>query len=252
MNQDLIHRIEITIQKAIVDSNDKEESSTIFDYFLEECENYYKSPSHSIYELKQKQSTKIKGDIFEHFCLLYFKKIYGLQEIWLLQDLPENILQTLGLKRNDLGIDLIGIDYKLRYYAIQAKYRNRKNMYKKYRGLTWKQLSTFYALVYRTGPYYKHVVITTCDYVRHIGGRKTSQDQSICYTRLKNILKEKWMELANYGTGHKLVNYIADKTNDKNEQEKTTKKEIIIIRKKNSNPSLERLRELRVKNYEKI
>ena len=67
-----------------------------------------------------------------------------------------------------MGIDLLGIDDEDRYYAIQAKYRKRPNSEKKI-SITWKQLSTFYALCLNSGPYHKHIIITTADYVRHIG-----------------------------------------------------------------------------------
>ena len=42
--------------------------------------------------------------------------------------------------------------------------------------LSWKQLSTFYALC---RPFDKYIIMTNCDYVRH-QGVKTNKDLSIC------------------------------------------------------------------------
>jgi hypothetical protein len=86
-----------------------------------------------------------------------------------------------------MGIDLIGY-HKGGYYAVQAKYRNRTA---KTRGsgsvvVSWKTLSTFYALVSRTGPYAGHWVMTTADCVRHVG-KKSDKDHSVCFRRFAGL-----------------------------------------------------------------
>ena len=170
----------------------------MIDEFLNVCENYYNKPCHNIAELKQK-NTKLKGDIFEEFCYRYMKICYGLKEIWYFKNIPEDVRNKLNLGKNDMGIDFVGIDFENKFYAIQAKYRKRKK--NKKIGVTWKQLSTFYALALKTGPYVKHIVFTNADYVRHVG-KKTKKDQTINYNKLKKISHFDWMKLADLNNNH--------------------------------------------------
>tara|TARA_R100001163_G_C5068510_1_gene209042 strand:- start:14167 stop:14865 length:699 start_codon:yes stop_codon:yes gene_type:complete len=162
---------------------------------MEKCRLYYDKPAHSIREIKENMNTKLKGDIFEHLSYKYFKHCMKLQDVWLLKDAPAEILTKLNLRKHDLGIDLIGRDSRNRFYAIQAKYR-KKNQYKSKNVLGWKTLSTFYGLVVKTGPWFKHVIITNADYVRHIGGKKTFKDKSICLGTLRGIKLHQWQEMA--------------------------------------------------------
>ena len=193
-------QVEQNIQKAVFESYSNP-SLNIFDRFIDLCQTHYDRPVHSITELRERKNTKTKGDIFEYFCLKYLKCCCNMQEVWLLQDIPNDILSKLNLKRYDMGIDIISLDSNDKFHAVQAKYR-KKNKYKAKSGMTWKQLSTFYALVNRSGPYHKHVVMTNADYVRHVG-KKTRKDQSICLGTLRNISKEKWLLMANMH-GHTL------------------------------------------------
>lgn len=189
MNPAIIKKIEHEIGQILNGQSDR----ATFDLFLEAMERFYQKPAHSLIELKERDSTKIRGDIFEHFCFLYLTRVLNWQ-VWFLKDLPIELSTQFGLKKHDLGIDLIGFD-KNRYYAIQAKYRTRN--VKNYRGasvLSWKQLSTFYALAQRTGPYHQHWVMTTADYVRHVGNR-SDKDRSLCYRTFKGLNREKWLKI---------------------------------------------------------
>ena len=100
MNEQVINQLKTYIGSSI-NSN-----GNIFDTFIEKCKFYYEQPAHSIAQIKLKQNTKLKGDIFEHFCYLYFSKVKG-WETYFLQDVPSNLKTQLGLDRVDLGIDLI-------------------------------------------------------------------------------------------------------------------------------------------------
>ena len=195
MNNDLIIRIEYILQKIVINYY-KDKSKTIFDEFIKFCQEYYDGPAHTLAEIKLKQNTKIKGDVFEHFAYKYLQHAYTIKfdNIWLLKDAPDEVLVKLNLRRNDLGIDLLAEKGK-KYYAVQAKYRKRG--YKTHYGISWKQLSIFYGLISRSGPYEKCIVITNADFVRHIG-RKTKQDQSICYGRLNKIDIGSWVAMANF------------------------------------------------------
>ena len=55
---------------------------------------------------------------------------------------------------------------------------------------------SFYALVYRTGPYEKHIVMTNVDCVRHVG-KKTAKDKSICLKKLQKINFSNWFDMLN-------------------------------------------------------
>jgi predicted helicase len=92
------------------------------------------------------------------------------------------------LKRQDFGIDII-CQHQGKFIAVQCKYKKHVSIKKNV--LTWKQLSTFYALCMRSGPYEKYIVMTTCDYTRHMG-KKTSKDISLCLKTFQNITKEEW------------------------------------------------------------
>jgi hypothetical protein len=62
--------------------------------------------------------------------------------------------------------------------------------------LSWKALSTFYALCLRSGPWDKYIVMTNCVYTRH-QGKKTTQDVSYCLKTLQNITKDEWLRMCN-------------------------------------------------------
>jgi RNA:NAD 2'-phosphotransferase (TPT1/KptA family) len=91
-----------------------------------------------------------------------------------------------------MGIDII-CEKAGRYTAVQCKYKKHTG-YKSKTIVTWKQLSTFYALCMRTGPWEKYIVMTNCDYVRHMG-KKTSKDLSICLRTFRKITKEQWAQM---------------------------------------------------------
>ena len=156
------------------------------------CESFYNKPVHNLQDMKDR-NLKSKGDIFEEFCLLYMKHCYKLKDVWLLKDVPSKVRGKLNLEKKDFGIDIVGIDDKDRYYAIQVKYRKRKS--DKKISVTWKQLSTFYALCARTGPFHKHIIFTTANYVRRIG-KKDSKDETIGITQLKKIDHFNWIKMA--------------------------------------------------------
>ena len=215
-------QLETYIRECLVEYSDKKNQGyNIFDALMEKCRLFYDQPAHNLAEIKDKLNTKVKGDIFECLAkkyLLFSYKIpkYAgggqLTNVWLLKEAPIEVLNKLGLKRNDLGIDLIGQDPKGRFYAVQAKYR-KPNQYKDKNGLTWKQLSTFYALVSRTGPYWRHIVMTNADFCRHVGQRSI-KDKSICYGTWRAVDAEDWMAMAGM-IGHQLGqdNTVVDDSN---------------------------------------
>jgi len=161
-----------------------------FDEFIKECQAWYAKPAHTFTEMRVRNNKKIRGDIFEEFCVLYLKEIKGYQTVWRLEDVPEEILQALSMKRKDMGIDLV-VSTDSGFYAVQCKYKaptTRKS------SISWTALSTFYALCLRTGPWAKYIVMTNCDYTKH-QGPKTEKDISICLGTLRGISTEAWIKL---------------------------------------------------------
>jgi len=172
--------------------------TNLFDEFINECAKWYSQPAHSLTEMRTRDNKKIRGDIFEDFCVLYLKKIKKYQEVWRLDDVPEEILLLLALKRRDMGIDII-VKHNDSYFAVQCKYKKHSNTRKNY--VSWKSLSTFYALCLRTGKeqngkreWNKYIVMTNCDYARH-EGEKTDKDLSICIGTFRKINLEDWTSM---------------------------------------------------------
>ena len=174
--------------------------TNLFDEFVLECQKWYSLPAHSLVEMRKRDNKKIRGDIFEEFCVLYLKHIKNYEKVWRLEDVPDEILLKLSLKRRDMGIDII-CENNGYYTAVQCKYKKQSR-----KAVTWKELSTFYALCLRTGitenddilnkPWQKYIVMTNCMYVTHMG-KKTEKDQSICIGTFQNISKEDWLKMCN-------------------------------------------------------
>ena len=159
----------------------------LFDEFILECQKWYSQPAHSLTEMRQRDNKKIRGDIFEDFCVLYLKHVKNYEQVWRLQNVPDEILVKLNLKRRDMGIDILCMNNEL-FTAVQCKYKKRG------KAVTWKELSTFYALCLRTGPYEKYIVMTNCEYVTHMG-QKTVKDLSICSGTFRNISSDDWIKM---------------------------------------------------------
>jgi hypothetical protein len=168
--------------------------SNLFDEFISECQKWYENPSHSLSEMRMRDNKKLRGDMFEEFSMLYLKYVKGYKNVWLLKDVPVDVLEKLTMKRKDMGIDLIIETEDKIYMAVQCKYK--KHTGAKQNILSWSALSTFYALCLRTGPWEKYIVMTNCVYTRH-QGKKTKQDVSYCLKTLQNITKDEWLLMCN-------------------------------------------------------
>ena len=161
----------------------------LFDEFMVECQKWYERPAHSLTEMRSRDTKKIRGDIYEEFCVLYLTHVKGYKTVWRLEDIPDTVLETLKMKRRDMGIDLI-VEHD-GYKAVQCKYKKRTL---RKCSVTWSALSTFYALCMRTGPWSSYIVMTTADYCSH-QGEKTEKDQSFCIGSMRAITKEQWIQM---------------------------------------------------------
>lgn len=174
--------------------------TNLWDEFEADCRTFYDAPAHSFTDMRVRDNKKIRGDMFENFCVEYLKHVKGYDQVWLLEDVPEELLVKLGMQRRDVGIDLVA-ERGGRYSAIQCKYKKQEA---KVKIVTWKALSTFYALCMRTGPWDKYIVMTNCSYVRHMG-KKTPKDVSYCLGTLRKTSREEWLKMCGEGgVGHTL------------------------------------------------
>jgi hypothetical protein len=190
----------------------------LFDEFLKVCEKSYNKEAHTLQEIKNRSNKKLKGDMFEEFCTLYLKYIKKYNNVWLLKDVPDNILKRLNLQRHDMGIDII-VEHNNEFYAVQVKYKKHVTIKKNV--LSWKILSTFYALCLKTGPYAKYIIMTNCDYVRS-NGTKTEKDLSICYKSFYNLSKDEWINMCNLVDG-KTINSDINESNELEDKKKVKK-----------------------------
>lgn len=163
-----------------------------FDVLMQDIENYIEGgTAHNMCELKQKANNKKKkGDLFESFCYLYLQKVLQHDQVWFYKDLPMELKDQFHLPKNDFGIDLISRKGS-GYYAIQCKYRRPQE---KIQLISWKSLSTFYAMVTKSGPYVKHITMTNVNGCRHIG-EKTEKDWSICIGTFRKIDHFDWLKM---------------------------------------------------------
>jgi hypothetical protein len=186
-------KIKDIISDAVIKSYETKEN--IFDIVLSKIQEFFDLPAHNISEIKKKESKKIKGDYWEELCKLYLLKSpkFTYKNVWLLHEVPTEVLKSLGLRKMDYGIDIICETLGGKFVAVQCKYRkigrSAKNV------ITWNMLSTFYALCLKTGPYEKYIVMTNADYITHMGP-KTSKDLSICIGTWRNLPVETWIVLS--------------------------------------------------------
>lgn len=179
----------------------------LFDEFIKECQKWYEKPAHSLSEMRSRDNKKIRGDIFEEFSLLYLLNIKKYTNVWLLKDVPADILEKLGMKRRDMGIDIIAQTLEGKYIAVQCKYKKHTTRNKNI--LSWKALSTFYALCLRTGPWENYIIMTNCLYTSH-QGKKTEQDIFLCLKTFQNITKDEWLSMCEQTTNEKEIKNIQE------------------------------------------
>jgi hypothetical protein len=79
----------------------------MFDEFIRQATCFYERPAHTIREMKDRQNTKARGDIFEAFCAIYLRCVCRYENVWLLSDVPDATLALLGMTRRDMGIDIV-------------------------------------------------------------------------------------------------------------------------------------------------
>lgn len=136
------------------------------------------------------------GDAWEDFCCDYLNKILS-WNVQKLKDCTDELLSLQHMKRNDVGIDLLGTTNEGLSVAIQCKFRSG------YQKLSWRDVSTFDALCERTGPWKKRLVMTTSWSIRREGSRL---DSDIFFGKhyFAKQPKSVWFRLGDMGEGHTL------------------------------------------------
>ena len=165
-----------------------------FDLLIADIENYIEGgTAHNMTELKEKANNKKKkGDLFEAFCFLYLEIVLNHEQVWFYKDFPKELKDQFHLTKNDYGIDLLSKKGD-HYYAIQCKYKKPQD---KVQIISWRALSTFYAIVVKTGPWLKHITMTNVNGCKHIG-EKTEKDWSICIGSFRKIDHFMWLKMSN-------------------------------------------------------
>jgi hypothetical protein len=62
--------------------------TNLFDEFLLEVQKWYETPAHTFTEMRTRNNKKIRGDIFEEFCVFYLKYVKNYDTVWLLSEVP--------------------------------------------------------------------------------------------------------------------------------------------------------------------
>ena len=204
---------EKTIKKLIYNSLSCT-NETIFEKLCDLFKTSFEQPVHNIIEMR-KRTTKSKGTLFEVFCVMYLRsKGY---EVWMLEDVPQPILEHVCLPRFDFGIDLIARIkiptresnelYDYFYFPVQCKYRKptKDRLGRMVHRVGWKDISTFLSLCTRSGPkgnqntkggWLKHIIMTNAESVCW-RGTKTTKDWTIAKKSFEKMSKFGWMKLGN-------------------------------------------------------
>lgn len=188
----------ITASLATSDAN-------VFSKIVDRLEVHIDKPCTNIHQFKERSTTS-KGAYFETLCKMYLEAI-GYQ-VWTLKELPRNMSNALGMPTNDVGIDLVAISPDNKYVAVQVKYRRCTNIASRYRphgktSISWSDLSTFYALCARTGPWHTKLVMTNCDFVNR-KGLKDADDSTIAGGTWASIPRSVWNTMCG-NKGHSLI-----------------------------------------------
>jgi len=165
-------------------------ADTPFDQVVEGLLHYTERPVHSLQEMREARSTKVKGDLFETFCARYLEwKGYT---VWRCHDIPLDVCAALGMTRFDVGIDLVAEKHG-RYSAVQCKFKRPRGWY----GVNWREVSTFFSLCFRTqqqANWQHHIVMTNTKSVRRMGNA-SPYDKTYAYGTFKKLTTIHLLEL---------------------------------------------------------
>lgn len=203
-----IHTVE-TLLKSILCRVPSVDTRKIFPAFMDACTNY--SPhankhAATLTDLRASHNQNVQGTLFEYFCLMYLTRVRKYPSVWMLCDVPQDILSAHHMSTHDLGIDLVALAPDGSHHAIQCKFRSR-------RPVTWRDLSTFYSLCGVTGSWGKCIVMTSAPYIRRVGKRPVHHT-SICKATFDGIPRAHWYALAGFDSNQEPNQVIAAKNDE--------------------------------------
>ena len=208
-------------------SSTDQRSSVVYDEFIAELESFYGRSVNCMREMRHRDDRKKKGDLWELFCKEWLIASERYQEVWLLREVPDDIVERLHLKRpsvslkgevvrQDNGIDIVAevknprtkselarrIDSLIdrvsilleegptrKFVAIQCKYRENAT-----KTVSWSSMCTFVGWCARTGPWERHIVMTNCRGVtRRI--QRSEKDWSICRGTFRATKRWHWIKM---------------------------------------------------------
>lgn len=240
-------------------------SNNLFDRFLGKVEDHFSRQVHSLSEMKNRDSKKEKGRFFEEFCQLYLKTTEKYQEVWLWEEIPENIRMSLKLTNHlDNGIDIIAKLHSKpvrkisksveesnndKYVAIQCKYRGKIKS-----KVPWGTLATFVGLCAVSGPWLQTIVMTNCCGVTRKVERVEGKDKSICYGTFRGLERLFWMKMAGDFVEHRISDETTIASSNQEIKDQEIKDQKIIEDKKfeESLLKLENLRNHRLEYFSKL
>jgi predicted helicase len=130
-------------------------------------------------------SKKEMGNVFELLTKLYFvinPKYSFYDNVWLLNEVPNSVLEHLELPSHDLGIDLIA-QWGDEFHAIQCKYHSDYSTF-----VNFKEVATFISLLEGNAKFTQGYICSTAD--------TTSKNLDKVKTkRINHLLSDSWQEL---------------------------------------------------------
>lgn len=170
-----------------------ESTENIFGRFMQATEDHINTQVTDLAGMKLRDNKRRKGLYWEVFCRDWLLARGTYTHVWLLNEVPEDVVVYLklgqaGRKILDNGIDLVAAN-PAGFSAIQCKWRGTKQR------VDWKSLSTFVGLCAVTGPWLEHVVMTNCKSVTRKIPRGP-KDKSICWASFNSTPLEVWLKMA--------------------------------------------------------
>ena len=183
------------------------------------------------------RATKVVGDFWEAFCVLYLRATDQYLHVWPWSSVPAEVRAHLGIAGRDKGIDLICQLNNKQFIAVQCKYRRRqeqafrtvtlpgravtnmatgmgslapsRTIHPRTNQLQWKEVATFDALCARTGPWAETLIMTTCTGVSRPPRKTTSatattaQEVDFVHAEFRTIPRATWLRMSGFA-GHSL------------------------------------------------
>src|SRR5262249_20938740 len=139
-------------------------------------------------------SSTEKGLAFERLTQLYLQTApeyrTELQNVWMLHDVSRDIRRRLNLPGSDEGIDIVAVTRNGEYWAIQCKFRSKKD-----KPLTRRELGTFTSLAFNTC---NNIALAV---VAHTSSRPVGKRHLMRHTveigldRFQSIDRETWSQI---------------------------------------------------------